>query len=68
MCKKGLQFENESCRIIEHLRSAGQNEIKNCQDFEKKIKKVVDKTSSNCYNKQAVANDKSEQQSRKSKP
>jgi hypothetical protein len=64
MCKKHLLFENESSRIIEHLKSAVQNEIKNCQDFEKKIKKVVDKQNSSCYTKQAVAQDKSEQRSR----
>ena len=68
MCKKHLLFENESCRIIEHLKSAAQNEIKNCQDFEKKIKKVVDKKNSDCYTKQAVPRAKSEQQSRENKP
>ena len=60
MCKKYLQFEIESSRIIEHLKSAVQIEIKNCQDFEKKIKKVVDKKDSDCYTKQAVAQDKSD--------
>lgn len=64
MCKKHLLFECESVRIIEHLKSAPQNEIKNRQDFEKKIKKVVDKTNSDCYTKQAVAQDTSEQRSR----
>jgi len=59
MCKKHLHFDIESCRIIKHSKSARQNEIKNCQGFEKKIKKVVDKTNSNCYTKQAVARDQS---------
>ena len=40
-----------------------QNEIKQSQNFEKKIKKVVDKTNSNCYTKQAVPRDNREQQS-----
>ena len=40
-----------------------QNEIKQCQNFEKKIKKVVDKTNSDCYTKQAVPRDNREQQS-----
>lgn len=61
MCKKHLLFEIESSRIIKHSKSARQNEIKNCQDFEKKIKKVVDKTNPDCYTKQAVAQDQSGQ-------
>ena len=40
-----------------------QNEIKQSQNFEKKIKKVVDKTNSDCYTKQAVPRDNREQQS-----
>jgi hypothetical protein len=59
MCKKHLLFEIESSRIIKHSKSAWQIEIKNCQDFEKKIKKVVDKTNPDCYTKQAVARDQS---------
>ena len=54
MCKKHLHFDFESSIIIEHQKSAWQNEIKQCQNFEKKIKKVVDKTDSDCYTKQAV--------------
>jgi len=44
-----------------------QNEIKQSQNFEKKIKKVVDKTDSDCYTKQAVPRETSEQQSLKNK-
>jgi hypothetical protein len=42
-----------------------QNEIKHCQNREKKIKKVVDKQNSDCYTKQAVPQENSEQQSPK---
>ena len=52
--KKYLLFVLRSSKLIEHQKSAWQNEIKQCQNFEKKIKKVVDKTNSNCYTKQAV--------------
>jgi len=62
MCKKHLLFVFESSRIIKHSKSAWQIEIKNCQDFEKKIKKVVDKKNPDCYTKQAVAQDQSGQQ------
>ena len=43
-----------------------QNEIKQCQNFEKKIKKVVDKTNSDCYTKQAVPHETSERRGPKS--
>ena len=42
-----------------------QNEIKQSQNFEKKIKKVVDKTNSDCYTKQAVPQENSGQQNLK---
>jgi hypothetical protein len=61
MCKKHLLFDFESSKIIKHSKSAWQIEIKNCQDFEKKIKKVVDKKNPDCYTKQAVAQDQSGQ-------
>jgi len=39
LCKKHLLFDFESSKIIEHQKSAPQNEIKFRQDFVKKIKK-----------------------------
>ena len=44
-----------------------QNEIKKSQNFEKKIKKVVDKKNSDCYTKQAAPLKTSEQRGPKSK-